>query len=171
MSELGEQTKTIAKRKDALTAELHLNEFFYTFDNAITLPNGNLEQTSPTEKSGVLRALAKAHGTFYEVNFDLTFPPFGQTKSELKTIPPLLAERRLIWAQMPNGRLLVSIGSEPSTEGAPHTIFHLWKEARPELLENFRAYGHVVNQLRTTQEQPFPSTMKRDLQNICFALS
>ncbi len=164
MSELGELTKTLAKRKDMGRQPIKLGDFFKTFDRTASLEAG-LTQSETIENSGVLRGVAqpsRLQGLYHPV-FDLTYPPGPR------------GEGLIMIALTPDGKTYASEGSLPAPEGGKNTRFELWTELKPQIWDRASVGGKIakkvlLTELRKHQAQPFPPRTSQEMKEINFAI-
>lgn len=173
MSELGEQTKSIAQRKDADLDVIKRRDFFTFFDHSVIKPNGEISQTAKFENNGVLKGSAKlitGLQNLFDISFEITYPPEPIFETPL---PMIHGENLVLLAQTVNGEVYGSEGKLEPQEGAQQVTFRSWQQLDPQIIEIAanRQKGIVLKAVRRGRPTPFPAVPRNHLEEINFVFA
>lgn len=166
-SEIGEHTKTLAKRKDSGMPPIRRYQYFRNLDKPVRLPDGTFTQSKPFE-SGVLRAIARptsGQSNLFQIVCDVSHPLVDPRTSGIP------GTQSVLWAVLPNGSIWASEASPPTTEGRHQISFTHWRPMSGKLLERARRKGDTLSEIRKRQAQPLPPIRQEDFGKIDYLIS
>lgn len=172
MSELGEHTKSLTKRKDAVVEAVRRREFFTFFDRTTKKPNGEFIQTARFEENGVLEGSAKlieGSENLFRISFEIVFLPNTGYSVPLQGEH---GENLVLMAQDTKGELFGSLGKLESQEGARQITFNAWTRLNSEILEKaVNRKGDVLSAVKKGRPEPLPSVPRNNLDQINFVFA
>lgn len=172
MSEIGENTKTFAKRKDSAVEVIKRHNFFTFFDRATTAPSGEISQTAQFEENGALQGsakLIKGSRNLFDVSFEVIFPPRSGYTAPLQGE---FGERLVLLAQNTKGEVFGSEGKLEPREGGQQITFRSWQHLSPDTFEIAAdRKGVVLSAIRKGKPAPLPAIPRNHLEEINFVFT